>query len=355
MKATLENDTIPLHSHLKGNTMSAQMHPNDDHPSYFGVTTKMLTKTIPFLGLNVLVYAGFFFVGLVWMSLWGGLAWLTAKFAPVIAYVCVFIGLAAFGGLWKFAKRYILYLVKGAHIAALTRMITGNPIPGGMNQISFGREVVESNFKDVSILFGLDALINGVLKAISRKIIRVTRWLPLPDGFDKAVRAITEIINRSLTYVDEAILSYAIAEGDDNIWNSARHGIILYAQSYKPILITAVKVWLVGKVFFIGLFVIFLVPAAFAAAAVQVSWLQIIFVVFAFIAAALVEKALFEPFAMTYTLVTYHYTIAGQVPDPEWDARLKGVSDKFDELLEKAKGGAKTPFKPRPRPQVAVD
>lgn len=335
--------------------MSSQPVPTEAHPSFFAVTLKMMAKTVPFIALNVVVYAAFFFAGLVWFGVWGGLAWLTAKITPILAWICLIIGLAAFGGIWKLLKRYILYMVKGAHIAVLTKLVLGQQLPGGMNQISYGREVVEKHFKDVSILFGLDALIDGTLKAISRRVIRFTNWLPLPDSFDKAIRIITEIINRSLSYVDEAILSYAIAEEDDNIWNSARHGIILYAQSYKPILITAFKVWLVEKVAFFVVLLFFGIPAALLASVMPTEVLKIVVVVVAVLAAWSVQLALFEPFSMTYTLVTYHYTIAGQVPDPEWDERLRGASDKFGELLDKAKAGAISPFKPRPRPQIELD
>jgi hypothetical protein len=48
------------------------------------------------------------------------------------------------------------------------------------------------------------------------------------------------VVDRSLTYIDEAILARTYVTGERNIWESARQGIILYGMNWKPILKTAV-------------------------------------------------------------------------------------------------------------------
>lgn len=304
--------------------------------SYFSTSTGLLFRTLPFIALNTLVYTVFFVGSVIWMAIWGGLAWVFSKFAPILSYVCVFIGFAAGGGLIKWLKRYVLYMVKGGHIAALTAMLRGTDAPSGTSQISWGKEKMQKHFTEMNVLFGLDVLINGTLKAMSRKLIRFTNWLPLPDSADGLVRIITEIMNRSLTYVDEAILSYAIYNEEDSIWESARHGLLLYAQSYKSILWTAVKVWLGSKVFFFVVLTIVAIPTVAIVMMVSSPIVQIVAVVLALFAAWAVEAAFFEPFAMTYTLVTYHYEIADKVPDPEWDQRLQDASGSFREIVGKA-------------------
>lgn len=319
--------------------------------SYFATSTALVLKTLPYIGLNLLVYGSFFLFTVIWMALWGGAAYLFSGFAPIVSYICVIIGFAAGGGIIKWLKRYVLYMVKGGHIATLTAMLRGTDAPSGLQQVSWGKAKVEQHFTDVSMLFGLDALIQGTLKAMSRKIIRVANWLPLPDSANSVVKVITEIMNRSLTYVDEAILSYAIYRDEENIWDSARHGVLLYAQSYKPILITAVKVWLAGKAFFFAALLVVAVPAVGLMMLFPNSIVQLIAVVLALFAAWALHAAFFEPFAMTYVLVTYHYEVAGKVPDAEWDERLKGVSESFRTLVGKASPLVPSAFQPSPQPQ----
>lgn len=46
--------------------------------------------------------------------------------------------------------------------------------------------------------------------------------------------------------------------------------------------------------------------------------------------------ALIEPFAIACMLQGCFRTTAGGTPDPEWDARISGVSRKFNELRDRA-------------------
>ena len=320
-------------------------------PSYFAKSSALLTRTLPYIALNTAVYSAFFIVSIIWMGIWGGLAWLFGKFAPIISYVCVFVGVAAGGGIVKWARRYILYMIKGGHIATVTAMLRGTNAPSGLGQISWGKEQITKHFADVSALFGLDALIRGTLKTMSRKIIRFVDWLPLGDSATGLARTATKIMERSLTYVDEAILSYAIYREEDGIWDSARHGLLLYAQSYKPILWTAVKIWLIGKLFYFAMLVIIGVPFVLLLMAFpNHAALQIGCVALAFFGAWAAQAALFEPFAMTYTLVTYHYEIADKIPDPQWDQRLQDASDSFRTIVGKASPLVPRAFRPLTRP-----
>ncbi len=319
--------------------------------SHWSQAVALVSRTMPFIGVNSLVYGAFFMASLIWFGIWGGLAFLFGKLGVgILSTVCVLIGFGAGAGIVKYAQRYILYMVKGAHIAAMTELIKNGELPGGMTQYEYGKQTIEKHFKDVSILYGVDMMVNASLRALQRKVLRLSSWLPLPESARDAIRAITEILNRALSYVDESILSYAIYRGEDNIWNSARHGIILYAQSYKPILITAAKVWLLSKVVGFILFIGFMIPAGLVLVFVKTVPFQIIAVVLALVAAWAVKAALFEPFALAYNLVTFHHSIVGQVPDPEWDERLGAVSNKYRELVGKAQEAGQRPFTPAPAP-----
>ncbi|MEZ4459120.1 MAG: hypothetical protein R3E66_05230 [bacterium] len=321
--------------------------------SYWTQAVSLVTRTLPFIGVNAAVYGAFFVLSLIWFGIWGGLAFLFGKLGiGVLSTLCVIVGFGAGAGVVKFAQRYLLYMVKGAHIAAMTELLKNGTLPDGMNQYAYGKATIEKHFKDVSILYGVDTLVTASLRALQRKVLSFTSWLPLPDGARDLVRMVTEILNRALGYVDEAILSYAIYRGEENIWDSARHGIILYAQSYKPILITAAKVWVLSKVIGFVLFAVFMIPAVAVLMFVKSVPFQIIAVVLAFVASWAFKAALFEPFALAYNLVTFHHSIVGQVPDPEWDERLGAVSSKYRELVGKARDAGQRPFTPAPAPRT---
>ncbi len=307
----------------------------------FSTAVGLTTRTMPFLLLNVVVYGLFFLGTVIWLTVFGGIAFLTAERIPLVAIIAFIIGV---GGPWpliRLFRRYILYMVQGAHIAVSTKLLLEGSIPDGKGQIEYGRESVKALFRDVSILFLLDRLIDGTVKTFTRRFVRIVDMLPLGGAVSSIARIGATIINRSLSYVDEAILSYAVAKDQPNVWRSGRHGLILYAQAYKPILGTAVKIWLLGRLFWLAALLLIGVPGilltlAFVPTMEMQFLIQIIVVVGALILASMLEKALFEPFAMIYTLTAYHRAIDGLEVNAVWDRRLQNVSKRFRELVGKA-------------------
>lgn len=316
-------------------------------PSALRTSMKLVARTSPYLLLNIGVYFLFFLAVVLWWAVFGGVGgFFLNRDIELIGWLFLMV---AFGGPWallRIARRYVLYLVKGAHIATVTAMLLHTDAPRGGEQIRYGRDVVQRNFRDVSILFAVDQLVAGVLRGVSRTVLRFVDFLPLPPGATSVAAVITAILSRSLTYIDEAILSYSIAQRSDNVWRSARHGVVLYAQAYQPILKAAAITWLVGRLLFFGVLLILALPAAAVVTSVSSVAVQAITVLAVLLLASLTLLAVLEPFAMTYTLVTYHRTITGLEPHPEWDQRLQTASDKFRELVGKAReaGGAPDPL-----------
>jgi hypothetical protein len=315
---------------------------------YWGDSVGLLRKTTPFLMLNMAVYTAFFLAVVLWLGIFGGLAVFFATRLEIVAWLMMFIAIAAPAGVLAFARRYILYMVQGAHIAVVTKMLLEGSVPQGKGQVEYGREVVKSNFRDVSVLFLLDRLIDGTLRSFSNSFVRLVDFLPLGGQMTQIARLITQIVRRSLSYVDEAVLSYAIARDEPNVWRSSRHGIILYAQAYKPILGTAVKVWLMGRVAFIAALVVFAIPGFLVLSVFDSAAFQVAVIVATLLLAHLTVLAVFEPFAVIYVMVTYHKSIAGLTPDPVWDQRLQQVSKKFRELIGKARESATPDAAPDP-------
>jgi len=310
---------------------------NDRTP--FRVAVGLLRRTTPFLLLNVVVYSVFFMVIVVWLAIFGGLAYFFSSRLEVLAFVFGIIAIIGPWGLLVLARRYLLYLVQGAHIAVATRLLFDGELPKGQGQVAFGRAEVQRRFRDVSILFAVDRAVDGVVKTFTRRFVNLADRLPLGDGVSKIARIVATVVNRAASYVDEAILSYAIAQDEPNVWRSARHGVILYAQSYKPILGAAVKIWLLGRALFIGLLILLGIPAVVLLLTFDAGWFQVVVIVAVVVLAWLITAATYEPFAVIYSLVTYHRAIDGVEVNAVWDQRLQQVSKKFKGIVDKARQG----------------
>jgi hypothetical protein len=314
-----------------------------DERKPFTIAVGLLRRTTPFLLLNAAVYAGFFLVIVAWLAAFGGLAAFFANRIEVLAFIFLLIAIGGPGALLALARRYLLYLVQGAHIAAATTLLFDGQLPEGQGQIAYGRAQVQERFRDVSILFAVDRAVHGVVSTFTRSFVRIADMLPLGNAVSNLARIGATIVNRSVSYVDEAILSYAIARDEANVWRSARHGVILYAQAYKPILGAAVKIWLLGKVAFIVLLLILGIPAVLVLLAFDAVWLQVVLFVAVVMLAWLIMAATYEPFAVLYSLVTYHQAIEGVEVNAVWDQRLQQVSKRFKEIVGKAQQGGGGP------------
>ncbi|WP_181180693.1 hypothetical protein [Mesorhizobium sp. B2-4-6] len=233
-------------------------------------------------------------------------------------------------------REYILYVLKAGHIAVMVHLIDGHDVPDGQNQIAYAKEVVTQRFAEANILFVVDQLVKGAIRAITGLIGGIAAFLPIP-GLSGLVGFINTIIRISLTYVDEIILGYNIRIKSSTPFETARQGVVLYAQNGKHMVKNAV--WLAAIMWGVS-FVIFLLMLAPAAAILWVmpgqlaGWAFVLAIVFAWA----FKAAFIEPFAIASLMQVYFEAIEGQVPNPEWDHRLAEASSKFRELRDKALG-----------------
>ncbi|WP_246673466.1 hypothetical protein [Mesorhizobium sp. B2-4-14] len=231
-------------------------------------------------------------------------------------------------------REYILYVVKAGHIAVMVHLIDGQDVPGGQNQIAYARKVVTQRFAEANILFVVDQLVKGAIRAITGLLGGIAAFLPIP-GLSGLVSFINTVIRLSLTYVDEIILGYNIRIDSSSPFETARQGVVLYAQNGKIMVKNAVWLaiimWGVSFVIFLLMLapagaILFLMPGQLA------GWAFVLAIVFAWA----FKAAFIEPFAIACLMQVYFKTIAGQVPDPAWDARLAEASSKFRDLKDKA-------------------
>ncbi|PBC02021.1 hypothetical protein [Mesorhizobium sp. WSM3860] len=285
---------------------------------YFGITVAYIMAT----GTGASVGYGVGHIstdpdGPMSFALWGGV---------------VGFGVVSIAVYW--IREYILYVLKAGHIAVMVHLLDGHDVPDGQGQIAYAREVVTKRFAEANILFVVDQLVKGAIRAITGLIGGIAAFLPIP-GLSGLVSFINTVIRLSLTYVDEIILGYNIRINSNSPFETARQGVVLYAQNGKLMVKNAV--WLAVIMWGVS-FVIFLLMLAPAAAILWVmpgqlaGWAFVLAMVFAWA----FKAAFIEPFAIASLMQVYFATIEGQVPNAEWDRRLAETSSKFRELRDKA-------------------
>lgn len=301
----------------------------------------LMLRTMPFVLLRAGVYFG---ITLAYMLATGtgvGIGWGVGAFgddefrAQSMAWGGM-IGFGITGAVMYWIREYILYIVKAGHIAVMVELIDGKPLPEGRGQISHATAVVKERFGQASMLFALDQLVKGVIRAVTGLVRGILGILPIP--YVKQLMGVVQAFLRvAVGFVDEIILAHAIRQGSSDAWGSAREALVLYGQNWKVMLRNAA--WL--TVFTYGLaalvFVVMLAAAAALVYAMPGAWSAGGFV-FALLFAWSVKAAFLEPFAVACLLQVWVKTTDGQPLDPEWDARLEQMSSHFRKLKTRVSG-----------------
>jgi hypothetical protein len=285
--------------------------------------------------LGILV--AFTFLGLaVWAVALLGF-WLFKRI-PIVGLVWMLVVLGGAGWFWRAILRYTLYMLKAAHIAVLTELVTKGEVGNGQQSMfSYGKEVVKERFGEINALFALDILVAGVVGAFNRTLDWVSSLLPVP-GLDSITGVVKAVLRASTTYIDETILSYNLARGDDNVFRSSKDGLIYYAQNAKEVLKTGVFVVVLEKVLTVLIWAVMLAPAFGMSYFLPQTGPFAFFTVFIIscLLAANVRSAFLKPLFLTMVMIKFHTQIQNQAINETWDARLESASDKFRELKEKA-------------------
>jgi hypothetical protein len=292
----------------------------------------LVMKTLPILWVRI---GSYLVLGLglgLYFAVVGGVAWLLGQLWAPLGVILFLVAIGGSFTLVNLATKYWFHLLRAAHTAVMTEFIVHGRGPDG-NQLEYGKQQVMARFKDTSILFGVDLLVSGIVKFIIRTFTRITSILPIP-GMDGLGKLVERVAIMSTTYVDEAVLSRAYQEREDNVWAVARDGVVLYAQAWKPILANAVVLALLSYVEFFVFLLVLGLPALAIGAALPA--LKVTLGVMVVLGAWMLKLAVSDSFSLAATLIAYHRSTAGMVPDAEWTAKLDSMSDKFRELGQKA-------------------
>lgn len=322
---------------------------------YFREAGGHLLRTYQFILLRIALGLAFS-VGVIVALL--AVLWVALTFGTVpgvLALVGIFAVMILAGSI---LQPYVLYLVEAGHVAVLTRVITGAGTP--TNQVGYGWSRVRDNFASVTVLFVIDVAIRHVLRQLNRLINEMvggvtemisrsgrSKEAPLVEGL---VGMVQLALNITVSYVDKAILAAIFESDDENNWKPAKEGVVLYAQTWRPIFASAL---LLGAVFYGPLIVLAVfyeeilevlggqeaVIATIEVFLLGFSNLGLISLVVAVIGiVTVVHYGLVKPYLTALVLTIYVNETADAEPDPEWESRLRERSDAYRALERRADG-----------------
>lgn len=312
----------------------------------------LLNATKPFVVVRALVYAvvsGIMFASSVIVL---ALCWAIIKISrgnpisTIIALVIVLSALGACFGFLRFARRYCLYMIKAAHVSAITEYLRTGAAPvtegGYKGVLAYGKEAVSKHFGAANIAFVADALISRATRQIMRWVNKAENLLSFIPGSQNVFKIANFILSTALNFIDEAVLSYIFYHKEENSsFKKACDGLVLYAQAWKGMLMGAAKtaafVWILRGVCFV---ICYGAAIALAIPLLGRSGGGIAYLVGLIFASALtygLQTVIVEPYATCMMIKDYHIAIAGQPLKVDMYGTLCKVSKGFKELFDKSK------------------
>ena len=302
----------------------------------------ILNKTKPFLIVRALAQVAIMAVMLVigiigvWIIylLWGRELYIPAYIVGIVIF-------GGFFGLLRFAKRYFLYMIKAAHVAAITEYIKTGAVPvtenGYKGVMAYGTEKIKNNFKEANIAFVADALIAAASKQIMHWLNKALDLFSFIPGAANIKSFINLVLSTALNYIDEAVLSYVFYHNEEsNGFKKACDGLVYYAQSWKGMLMGALKVaaliWILRIVAFIILLLLF-IPLGQMVSPIAAN---VVALVLSLIILYGLEEIIVVPYATCVMINDYYKAIEGQPLKADLHGKLCKVSKKFRELWQKS-------------------
>ncbi|WP_207591083.1 hypothetical protein [Halomontanus rarus] len=302
---------------------------------HFRKATSIFRKTIPFvllrLGVGLLL-------GVLTVVYFGFIAWLgyTLVDAGTISGGIAIVGLLLSVGLfvwgWRLFSKYVLYLIKAGHIAVIAHIVETGDVPP--NQIQYGKDQVKEHFVEASTLFAVDTVVTAVVKQFNEGVVSFSKLFSFVPSLKKLVRLLGKAVALAASYIDEAIIAYMFVDGEQNRWQSARDGVILYGKNWKPVLASTM---LIVSGLYVASFLLFI---AFTPIAGVLGDLSSVFEIAGWAVVGGITLTVYtgflKPWVKTVVITTFLVEIEGETPDSETADWIAGRSDRFQELASKA-------------------
>ncbi len=294
----------------------------------------LMMRTLPLLLIRLGAVLAFWVVALIYLAIAGGVAFLVGQAVEFLGLIIFIVALVGTVPLYRLAYRYVFFMIKAAHIAVVSELLINDQLPAGENQLTWGKNRVQERFGEINVMFVVDELVEGVIKAFTRTVYNFTAWLP-GDTLDTLVRLVNRVIQYAMTYIDEAVLARSFWVKDVNVWENARDGVALYAMIWKPLLTNAIALMVISYLPSVVGFIVLAAPIGLIVSFISpplAGWA----IIFTFLLAYLLKVALGDAFAMTVMVAAYHRETANLEPSAEITNRLDGLSDQFQELTKRA-------------------
>ncbi|MFP4192670.1 MAG: hypothetical protein ACLFU6_11415 [Candidatus Hydrogenedentota bacterium] len=299
-----------------------------------GRAFQLVMRTTPYIAYRAMIYGLIWLAGIAYLAILGLIGWIfgAAAFWVLLILTAVLGGVLNLG---RLLGTYVLYMLRAGHVALITELVQKGEIPGGTSQTAWAKERVTGYFKEISVLAFVNLVVEGVIRAVNRRLVNVMTALPVP-GLEGAGKVATRVVEFSLKYVDEAIIAHTFRTENPNVYDSARSGVLLYCESWKAILKNAVMLTLLSYAFVIAATVIFLIPFGALALLFETQAIRFAFFVMAVFLGIAMKWILWDPIACTSTILTFLHETEGKEPNPEWEERIEQVSSQFKELKQRA-------------------
>ena len=286
------------------------------------VAIGLMMRSLPYAVARFGVLMGASAVSFVWLVVTlGGAAWLGKHVASIFGVAWFFMFLAGGGFVWLTMLRYVLHLIECGHVAVLTDLITKGSIGNGSDSmLAYGKRIVTERFTQTNVLFGLNALVRGVVESFHRTLDWISEVVPIP-GLESIAKVVDMLLKASTRYIDKVIFSYNLARNDGDPWTNSREGLIYYAQNAKPVLKTAIWSLILERIF-TGLITMMLPHSMREFGGVMT-------ILVAAMAAGSLRAAVVKPLFLIMMMVRFHSAIEGQPINAEWDSRLASISAQF--------------------------
>jgi hypothetical protein len=307
-----------------------------------GTAIGLLMQSLPYALARFGILLGYAVACIVWLVIaFGGAAWLGKHIANAFGVIWLIGCLIGVGWVWGAVLRYVLHLLACGHVAVLTELITKGQVGNGSEpMLAYGKRVVTERFGQVNALFGLNAMVRGILATFHRTLDWISELLPIP-GLESLSNLVNIILRAATRYLDKVILSYNLARADEDPWTGAREGMVYYAQNAAPILKTAAWIVVLERVLTVVLWLLLLAPAAAITLMLPRSVHEsgaIVTILVAALLAGPLREAFLKPLFLIMMMVRFHALIENQPINQEWDSKLSSLSTQFRDLGTQAQG-----------------
>lgn len=298
---------------------------------------RLLWRTRPFSRVRFAVFGVFFFATI---GYFGVFSWVIAVLKTWWLQLVVLV-VAAGGYLvgWGPLRRYVAFAGHAPHLLAMVRTLEGDKLDRGSAQVEQSTRAVEDKFPETKDVFSLEDQVGKTLKDIRPEAIRMSELKPFP-GFNKLGRVSGWMVLFALRYIREAVVGYALHHKHKSTWDSAKRGVVLYAQWGTDLTKSAVRIHQLGVLFGLAVVALLMIPGfrllEFAGSDAGLIT-RIVLVAGLVKAAWVVKHALYEPFGQGYMLSSYLALVAGKAVDAELSEQLERASKRYRGLVDRAR------------------